>query len=79
MAQSGYEIRLELLKMAKELLEQEYNSKRDLIMSEYGYKCGIAMDAKTELPPLPTLPSMPTMQEIVDRAGELNQFINQKS
>lgn len=79
MAQSGYEIRLELLKMAKDMLEQEWHSKRDLIMSEYGHKCGVAMDAKTELPPKPDLPTMPTMQEIVDKAGELNQFINQKS
>lgn len=79
MAQSGYEIRLELLKMAKELLEQEFHSKRDLVMQEYSHRCGMAMDAKTELPPMPDLPAMPTMQEIVDKAGELNQFINQKS
>lgn len=79
MAQSGYEIRLELLKMAKELLEQEFHSKRDLVMQEYNYKCGIAVENKQSLPPMPDLPSMPTMQEIVEKAGELNQFINQKS
>lgn len=79
MAQSGYEIRLELLKMAKELLEQEFHSKRDLIMQEYNYKCAIAIDAKTELPAMPSLPEMPTMDQITAKAGELNTFINQKS
>jgi hypothetical protein len=79
MAQSGYEIRLELLKMAKELLEQEYHSKRDLVMQEYNYKCSIAIDGKTDLPPTPDLPPMPSMDEITKKAGELNQFINQKS
>jgi hypothetical protein len=79
MAQSGYEIRLELLKMAKELLEQEYHSKRDLIMQEYNYQCSIAIENKEDLPTKPDLPSMPTMVEITEKAGELNQFINQKS
>jgi hypothetical protein len=79
MAQSGYEIRLELLKMAKELLEQEFHSKRDLVMQEYNYKCSIAIEGKVALPPMPDLPAMPTMEQITQKAGELNQFINQKS
>lgn len=79
MAQSGYEIRLELLKMAKELLEQEYHSKRDLIMQEYNYLCAIAIENKQNLPTKPDLPGMPTMTEITEKAKELNEFINQKS
>ena len=79
MAQSGYEIRLELLKMAKDMLEQEYHSKRDLVMQEYNYKCDFAIDGKNELPPMPELPAMPTMEQITAKAGDLNQFINQKS
>ena len=79
MAQSGYEIRLELLKMATSLLEQEWHSKRDMIMQEYNYKCAIAMENKQDLPSTPDLPPMPSMDDITKKAGELNQFINQKS
>jgi hypothetical protein len=79
MAQSGYEIRLELLKMAKDMLEQEWHSNRDLVMQEYNYQCAIAIEAKLQLPSKPELPAMPTMVQITDKAKDLNEFINQKS
>ena len=79
MAQSGYEIRLELLKMAKESLDVEYLSKRDLVMFEYNVKCQWAAQNGKEIPDRPELPPGPTMIDITERAKELNEFINQKS
>lgn len=72
MALSGYELRLELLKMAKDLLEQEYHSTRSLMLLKY------ERDENKQVE-LPLLPLMPTPAEIIVKASELNQFINQKS
>lgn len=83
---NGYEIRLELLKMAKEMLEQDWHAHRDLTMTDYNTRVGFA-HAKaeaagfqnTELPSQPTFRPFPTESEIIAKARTLNEFINQKS
>ena len=79
MAQSGYEIRLELLKMAKDSLDMEFHSKRDLVMFDFNVRCQWAAQNGQEIPEMPDVPATPTVQEITERAKELNEFINQKS
>jgi hypothetical protein len=83
---NGYEIRLELLKMAKEMLEQDWHAQRDLTITEFNNKVGFAHAKaenlgwdKAELPPTPTFKSFPTETEIIAKATVLNQFINQRS
>lgn len=79
MAQSGYEIRLELLKMAKESLDTDFLSKRDLVMFDFNVRCQWAAQNGKEIPEMPAVPEMPTVHQITERAKELNEFINQKS
>jgi len=83
---NGYEIRLELLKMAKEMLEQNWHAERDLTMTEFNNKVGFAHAKaehtgwdKAELPSIPTFKPFPTEAEIIAKATVLNQFINQRS
>ncbi len=72
MSTNGYEIRLELLKMAKEMLEQDWHAQRDAVMADYGHKVSFA-HAKgesagfqnAELPPAPTFKPFPTEVEII--------------
>jgi len=85
-ASNGYEIRLELLKMAKEMLEQDWHAQRDAVMSNYGHKVSFA-HAKaesagfqnTEFPAAPTFKPFPTEEQIIAKARVLNEFINQRT
>ena len=86
MSTNGYEIRLELLKMAKEMLEQDWHAQRDAVMSDYNNRVGFA-HAKAEaagfqnsdLPSTPTFKAFPTEVEIIAKAKVLNEFITNKS
>lgn len=65
---NGYEIRLELLKMAKDFLDQEYQAKLD------------AAKRQAELSGLPlAIPPQYTIDDIAVKASELNRFVNQKN
>jgi len=85
-ASNGYEIRLELLKMAKEMLEQDWHAQREAVMTDYNTRVSFA-HAKgeaagfqnAELPNAPTFKMFPTESEIIAKAKTLNEFINQKS
>lgn len=86
MSTNGYEIRLELLKMAKEMLEQDWHSHRDAVMSDYNTRVGFAHAAaenstfKTaDIPAPPTFKPFPTETEIIAKARTLNEFINQRA
>ena len=78
MSKTPYEIRLELLKMAKEMLEQDYFAKREALQNEWNVKVGIAERFNTDVPPFPTLPDVPTEQEVIIKASALNEFISKQ-
>jgi len=76
MSTNGYEIRLSLLGMAKELLEQEWHANRDVMMRDYETR--VAREEYT-VPQVPTLKPFPTETEIIAKAKALNEFINQRA
>ena len=72
-----FEIRLELLKMAKDMLEQEYHGKREKLANEWNVQVENARHAGTSAPVYPELPAFPTEAEIIKKATELNGFVSQ--
>jgi hypothetical protein len=76
MSKTPFEIRLELLKMAKEMMEQDYFAKRDKISNEW--HSSVEMHSKLNMTPpeYPELPPYPSEQEIIDKAQALNNFIS---
>ena len=72
-----FEIRLELLKMAKDMLEQEYHGKREKLQNEWNVQVENARHAGTATPVFPDLPAFPTEAEIIKKASELNGFVSQ--
>jgi len=74
---SPFQIRLELLKMAKELLVDDFNTKKDVIQEVWQTQVESAKIAGATSPPHPTLPPYPTEEEIVKKAEALNQFVSQ--
>lgn len=72
-----FEIRLELLKMAQTMLEQDYYAKREVISNEYSTRCDIAKIHGTEVPSHPGFPSYPSETEVIAKATTLNGFVSQ--
>ena len=71
-----FEIRLELLKMAKDMLSDDYYGKREQISNEYSTKCDIAKIHGTEIPVHPGFPTFPSETEIIAKAQVLNGFVS---
>ena len=77
MSMTPYEIRLELLKMAKDMLTDDYHTKRDALQQQWHTQVDAAKIAGTSSPDFPALPPFPTEDEIVKKAEALNQFVSQ--
>lgn len=71
-----FEIRLELLKMARDMLYDEYNAQRDKVTQDWNVKCDTAK-SKGEIPPEhPALPAIPSETDIINKAQTLNGFVS---
>ena len=77
MSLTPFEIRLELLKMSKDMLEQEYHSKRDQLQQDWQVKVENARHAGQLPPEYPSLPAFPNESEIIAKASTLNGFVSQ--
>ena len=74
---TAFEIRLELLKMAKDMLEQDYYASKEKISSEYAVKCESARQTGQLIPEHPGYPAYPSETDIIKKAAELNGFVSQ--
>ena len=71
-----FEIRLELLKMAKDMLTDDYFGKREIISNSWHAKLEIAKINGGELPEHPGFPTYPSEAEIISKAQVLNGFVS---
>ena len=77
MSMTPFEIRLELLKMAKDMLTDDYYGKREVISNGWQTQIETAR-LKGETPPAhPGFPDFPNEAEIIKKATELNNFVSQ--
>ena len=74
MSKTPYEIRLELLKLAKDSLWEPIYQKRQALTDEYHSKL---TEANRDTHPFPTLPDFPSSTDIVAKAEELKKFVDQ--
>jgi len=78
---NGYMIRLEVLKMAKEMAEQDYYSRRDSLRQawetqvDYARQRAADNNQMIDLPKEPVYPAFPSAEYIKQTATELYQFI----
>jgi hypothetical protein len=73
-----FEIRLELLKMAKDMLSDDYYGKRESISNQYASQCEYAKLNGQPVPDHPGFPPFPNESEIVTKANALNGFVSQQ-
>jgi hypothetical protein len=71
-----FEIRLELLKMAKDMLTEDYYGKREVVSNEYSTRCEVAKIHGTEIPTHPGFPAYPSETDIIQKAQSLNGFVS---
>jgi len=76
MSKTPYEVRLELLKLAAEILQTPVFQTRDAKLTEYNSKL---TDANRETHPFPILPEFPSSTDIVAKAEEFNRFVSNSS
>jgi hypothetical protein len=77
MSMTPYEIRLELLKMAQNLVSDEYSYNRSAKLEQWHTQVEAAKIAGRESPDIPELPAFPTESDIVKKAESLNLFVSQ--
>ena len=71
-----FEIRLELLKMAKELLLEDYNSSKERLINEWQVKAESAKLNGQSIPDHPAFPTYPSETDIIAKAQALNGFVS---
>jgi len=71
-----FEIRLELLKMAKDMLSEEYYGKREVISNDWSSKVEVAKHAGQPAPDHPGFPAYPLETDIITKAQILNGFVS---
>jgi hypothetical protein len=72
-----FEIRLELLKMAKDMLAEEYYAKREQVSNDWSIKVEVAKLNGGTVPDHPGFLSYPSETEIIAKAQTLNGFVSQ--
>jgi len=76
MSKTPYEIRLDLLRMAKEIHEADYFASRDTIIQGWNSQVDLAASHNEKKPAYPDLPAFPAASEIMKTASQLNGFIS---
>jgi len=71
-----FEIRLELLKMAKDMLSDEYYGKREQISNDWSTKVDSAKINGGTIPDHPGFPAYPSEADIIAKAQVLNGFVS---
>ena len=74
---SAFEIRLELLKMAKDLLIEDYYGQRNVVDQNWTQSVELAKQNGTESPSHPGYGPFPTEEQVINKATALNNFVSQ--
>lgn len=71
-----FELRLEMLKMAKDYLDNQLTITRDAAMQSWHASVAFAEKMNQELPKMPELPKMYGIEEITKMAEQFNDFVS---
>ena len=71
-----FEIRLELLKMAKDMLYDDYFGTRERISNNWQMQCETARHKGETPPEHPGFPTIPSESDIITKAHALNGFVS---
>ena len=71
---NGYELRTDILAMAKDMVQSEYS------MKFHGWEMSAKRDEKTgQLVSTVEMPQFPGLEKILETAGKMYEFVNQST
>jgi hypothetical protein len=75
-----YQLRFDLLQMAKDLLMEEWNAKRQFLERQFeeNVRCANSVGSSLAIP-FPDLPKVPTVDKITELATDLNSFVSRRN
>ena len=76
MSKTPFEIRLEILEMAKGIVMEDYYAKQNWIREKWESESSTARDTGSLLPIRPENPEFPSSEQILEKAKELKAFID---
>ena len=76
MSKTPFEIRLEILDMAKGIVMADYYAKQNWIREKWEFESSTARDTGGALPNRPENPEFPSSEQILEKAKELKAFID---
>lgn len=76
MSKTPFEIRLEILDMAKGIVMEDYYAKQNWIREKWEFESSTARDTGSTLPIRPENPVFPSSEQILEKAKELKAFID---
>jgi hypothetical protein len=71
-----FEIRLELIAIAKDMLERDHNTMVEAITHKWYQECDTARTNNQPVPDMPDFPLFPSSKKILEKANELNEFVS---
>lgn len=74
---SPFQLRLEILKMAREMLCEEHQSARNIVDNNWHQHVELAKQSGQPSPVHPGYPAFPSEQQIIASATTLNNFVSQ--
>jgi hypothetical protein len=74
---NAFQLRLELLKMAKEMLVEDYYTRKEHITNDWSTKVDAARQSGSVPPEHPSMPDYPSESQIIEKAAALNGFVSQ--
>lgn len=79
MSKTPYEIRLDLLKLAKDTMFESIHCKRDEMLTEYRHsrETFAGEDAPRDPKPFPKMPSFPGTEDILKEAEKFKSFVDE--
>jgi hypothetical protein len=77
MSLNPYEVRLEVLKMAAGMLNDDYYGKRQVIDFDWNEEVNLHREHKSHPPRHPGYPSFPSEVQILEKANKLYKFISE--
>jgi len=78
MSLNPFEVRLQVLSMAKDLLTDQYHTNRDMLVQKYEF-ARQAAEGSSNQPVFPEIPEFPQEDKIIAKANALYNFISTKS
>ena len=76
-SKTPYELRLQMLQMAKDMVNQNFELQREIAMKYWDATISAAKDAKL-IPEVPKdlMPKVPTLEDVMKVAEQMNSFVS---